>query len=114
VASALGLGSESEFLDQRREAIGKEGAGLVSQYLGEPAVGVNVLSAIDGPAAAGDRIPQLSRPPTRLIPKKKKKEGRLSDSFRSESSSPGRAISYSWRAAFRECFMQGRKSAKGL
>ena len=42
-----------------------------------------------------------------------KKEGRLSDSFRSESSSPGRAISYSWRATFRGCIMQGRKTAKG-
>jgi hypothetical protein len=37
----------------------------------------------------------------------------LSDSFRSESSSPGRAISYSWRAASRGCSMQGRKTAKG-
>ena len=39
--------------------------------------------------------------------------GCLSDSFRSESSSPGRAISYYWRAIFRGCFMQGRKTAKG-
>ena len=37
----------------------------------------------------------------------------LSDSFRSESSSHGRAISYSWRAMFRGCIMQGRKTAKG-
>ena len=43
---------------------------------------------------------------------KKKKEGCLSDSFRSESSSPGRVISYSWRAIFRGCVMQGRKTAK--
>ena len=51
---------------------------------------------------------------TGIPPKKtKKKEGRLSDSFRSESSSPGRAISYSWRAIFRRCIMQGRKTAKG-
>jgi hypothetical protein len=46
-------------------------------------------------------------------PKNKKKKVLLSDSFRSESSSPGRAISYSWRATFRGCIMQGRKSAKG-
>ena len=37
----------------------------------------------------------------------------MSGSFRSESSSPGRAISYSWRAIFRGCIMQGRKTAKG-
>jgi hypothetical protein len=36
----------------------------------------------------------------------------LSASFRSESSSPGRAISYPWRAIFRGCIMQGRKTAK--
>ena len=34
------------------------------------------------------------------IPKKIKKEGCLSASFRSELSSPGRAISYPWRAIF--------------
>ena len=45
--------------------------------------------------------------------KKKQKEGCLSGSFRSESSSPGRAMSYSWRAIFRGCIMQGRKTAKG-
>jgi len=33
--------------------IGKEGAGLVSQDLGVPAAGVILLSAADGPAAAG-------------------------------------------------------------
>jgi hypothetical protein len=37
----------------------------------------------------------------------------LSASFRSELSSPGRAISYPWRAIFRGCIMQGRKTAKG-
>jgi hypothetical protein len=48
------------------------------------------------------------------IPKKKKKrEGCLFASFRSESSSPGRAISYPWRRTFRGCIMQGRKTAKG-
>ena len=47
------------------------------------------------------------------IPKKEKKEGCLSVSFRSESSSPGRAISYFWRAIFRGCITQGRKTAKG-
>jgi hypothetical protein len=47
------------------------------------------------------------------IPKKKKREGCLSASFRSESSSPGRAISYLWRAIFHGCIMQGRKTAKG-
>ena len=36
----------------------------------------------------------------------------MSDSFRSESSSPGRAIFYSWRAIFREYIMQGRKTAR--
>ena len=45
--------------------------------------------------------------------KKKEKEGCLSDSFRSESSSPGGAISYSWRAILRECIMQEWKTAKG-
>jgi hypothetical protein len=45
--------------------------------------------------------------------KNKIKEGCLSASFRTESSSPGRAISYSWRAIFRGCIMQGRKTAKG-
>jgi hypothetical protein len=44
---------------------------------------------------------------------KKKKQGCLSGPFRSESSSPGRAISYSWRAAFGGCITQGRKTAKG-
>ena len=44
-------------------------------------------------------------------PQKRKGEGCLSASFRSESSSPGRAISYSWRATFRGCIMQGRKTA---
>jgi hypothetical protein len=29
------------------------------------------------------------------------------------SSSPGKAISYPWRAIFRGCVMQGRKTAKG-
>jgi hypothetical protein len=33
--------------------------------------------------------------------------------FRSESSSPGRAISYPWRAIFRGCIIQGWKTAKG-
>ena len=37
----------------------------------------------------------------------------MSGSFRSESRSPGRAISYSWRAIFRGCIIQGRKTAKG-
>jgi hypothetical protein len=45
--------------------------------------------------------------------KKKKKGGCLSASFRSESSSPDREISYSWSAFFRGCIMQGRKTAKG-
>jgi hypothetical protein len=45
--------------------------------------------------------------------KKKKREERLPDSFRLESSSPGRAISYSRREIFRGCFRQGRKTAKG-
>jgi hypothetical protein len=47
------------------------------------------------------------------IPKKRKGEGCLSALFRSESSSPDRAISYPWRAIFRGCIMQGRKTAKG-
>ena len=55
----------------------------------------------------------LSRLVMGIYKKKEKKEGCLSDSFRSESSSPGRAISYSWRAIFRGCIMQGRKTAKG-
>jgi hypothetical protein len=46
------------------------------------------------------------------IPKKEKKRGVLSASFRPESSSPGRAISYPWRAIFRGCIVQGRKTAK--
>ena len=55
----------------------------------------------------------LSRLKMGISNKKEKKEGCLSDSFRSESSSPGRAISYSWRAIFRGCIMQRRKTAKG-
>ena len=47
------------------------------------------------------------------LKKERKKEGCLSDSFCPESSSLGRAISYFWRAFFRGCVMQGRKTAKG-
>jgi hypothetical protein len=37
----------------------------------------------------------------------------LSASFRSESSSPGRVISYPWRETVRGCIIQGRKPQRG-
>jgi hypothetical protein len=58
-------------------------------------------------------VARLSRLKMGIPPQKKREFVCLNASFRSESSSPGRAISYSWREAFRGCFTQGRKTAKG-
>ena len=69
-------------------------------------LGGEVDGMIEGIVAGLSRL-MMGTPP-------KKRGGRcLSVSFRSESSSPGRAISYLWRAIFRGCIMQGRKTAKG-
>ena len=68
-------------------------------------LGGEVDGRIEGIVAGLSRLVMGIPPP--------KKEGCLSASFRSESSSPGRAISYPWRAIFRGCIMQGRKTAKG-
>jgi hypothetical protein len=46
-------------------------------------------------------------------PLKKKKKRKRWNRFRSESSIPGRAIYYSWRAASCGCIMKGWKTAKG-
>jgi hypothetical protein len=70
-------------------------------------LGGEVDGRIEGIVAGLSRL-MMGIPPTQ-----KKGGGCLSASFRSESSSRGRAISYPWRAIFRGCIMQGRKTAKG-
>jgi hypothetical protein len=73
-------------------------------------LGGEVDGRIEGIVAGLSRLMMDIPPQKRKRQKKKKKEGCLSAPFRSESSSPGRAISYPWRAIFRGCTMQGRKT----